>query len=174
MLASTKEITVTYVGQDRKDPKVKHLLLVYGGHAGGRTAQMLEYVTAGSEEFAADVTLRSLPALQANADDLLWAHGLLIGTPEHFGYMSGAVKDFFDRTFYPVEGKVVGLPYATFVSAGNDGTGAASSIERIALGYRWKKVAEPLIVVGALDDTAREQCRELGQTMAAGLALGIF
>ena len=107
-------------------------------------------------------------------DDLLWAHALLIGTPEHFGYMSGAVKDFMDRTFYPAEDKVNGLPYAIFVSAGNDGSGAVTSIERIAIGYQWKKVAEPVIAKGAVDDRARQQCMELGQTMAAGLALGIF
>ena len=88
--------------------------------------------------------------------------------------MSGAVKDFMDRTFYPVEGKVEGLPYALFVSAGNDGTGAVTSIERIALGYKWKKVAEAVVVKGEIDDDARQRCRELGQTLASGLALGIF
>jgi hypothetical protein len=88
--------------------------------------------------------------------------------------MSGAVKDFFDRTFYPVEGKVESLPYAIYISAGNDGTGAAASVERIALGYKWKRIAEPLIVRGppAVTDLAR--CSELGQTMAAGLSTGIF
>jgi multimeric flavodoxin WrbA len=99
---------------------------------------------------------------------------LLIGTPEHFGYMSGAIKDFFDRTFYPVENKVDGLPYAIYVSAGNDGTGAVNSIERIALGYKWKRIAEPLIVRGAPTLDALAKCRELGQTMAAGMDAGIF
>lgn len=115
-----------------------------------------------------------LPALQAGIDDLLWAHGLLIGTPEHFGYMSGAVKDFMDRTFYPAEGKVDGLPYALFVSAGNDGTGTVRAIERIATGYRWKAIADPVIVIGDPDDAALARVRELGQTLAAGLAGGLF
>jgi hypothetical protein len=88
--------------------------------------------------------------------------------------MSGAVKDFMDRTFYPVEGRVEGLPYAIYVSAGNDGTGAAGSIERIATGYRFRAIADPVIVVGAPDDAALARCRELGQTMAAGLAYGVF
>jgi multimeric flavodoxin WrbA len=113
-------------------------------------------------------------ALEAGVADLLWAQGLLIGTPEHFGYMSGAVKDFMDRTFYPAEGRVEALPYALFVSAGNDGTGAVNSIERIALGYKWKRVAEPLIVRGDPKPEDLERCRELGQTFAAGLAYGVF
>jgi multimeric flavodoxin WrbA len=152
----------------------KRLLIIYGGRAGGRTERLLRAVQAGVAASGEPIEVRSLPALQAGAEDLLWANGLLIGTPEHFGYMSGAVKDFMDRTFYPVEGKVEGLPYAVFVSAGNDGTGAVTSIERIALGYKWKKVAEPLIVKGEPTETDLQRCEELGQTMAAGLALRIF
>jgi len=152
----------------------QHLLLIYGGHAGGRTTLLTDAVLTGVAELADEVEVRTKRALDADADDLLWANGLLIGTPEHFGYMSGAVKDFMDRTFYPVEGRVEGLPYALYVSAGNDGTGAVGSIERIATGYRWKRVADPIIVVGAPDPAALERCRELGQTMAAGLAYGVF
>ncbi|HKT74729.1 MAG TPA: NAD(P)H-dependent oxidoreductase [Steroidobacteraceae bacterium] len=153
---------------------MKHLLLIYGGHPGGRTVAMVEAVVEGIVQAGEQLERRVKPALQAGTDDLLWANALLIGTPEHFGYMSGAVKDFMDRTFYPVEGKVDGLPYAVFVSAGNDGTGAVSAIDRIALGYKWKKVAEPLIVRGDLTPRDLESCRELGQTLAAGLELGIF
>jgi len=135
---------------------------------------MVEAVKQGVADAGEDVELRALPALEAGIDDLLWAHGLLIGTPEHFGYMAGAIKDFFDRTFYPAQGRVDALPYAIFVSAGNDGTGAVGSIERIAIGYRWKQCAEPLIVKGDLSDADRERCVELGQTLAAGLALGVL
>lgn len=152
----------------------KRILLIYGGHAGGRTEQLVAAVRHGIEAAGEPIELRSLPALQAGVDDLLWAQGLLIGTPEHFGYMSGAVKDFMDRTFYPVEGKVQGLPYAVFISAGNDGSGAANAIARIAIGYQWREIAPPLIVKGAVTQPALQQCMELGQTMAAGLALGIF
>ena len=153
---------------------MRNLLLIYGGHTQGRTEQLRLAVEAGIGEFSDEVALRSKPALQADIKDLLWANALLIGTPEHFGYMSGAVKDFMDRTYYPVEGKVDGLPYAIFVSAGNDGTGAVSAIERIAIGYRWTRVAAPLVVVGAVSESALAQARELGQTIAAGLAAGIF
>jgi len=151
-----------------------HLLLVHGGHRGGRTAAMVAAVIEGIERAGEELECRIKPALEAGVDDLLWAQGLLIGTPEHFGYMSGAVKDFMDRTYYPVEGRVDGLPYAVFVSAGNDGVGAVSSIERIALGFKWKRIAEPLIVRGDPRDADLERCRELGQTFAAGLAYGVF
>lgn len=153
---------------------VKHLLLITGGQPGGRLERLAEAVVAGAAEFADEVELRHRPALQATLEDLLWAQALVIGTPEKFGYMAGAVKDFFDRTFYPAEGKVDGLPFAVFVSAGNDGTGAVASIERIANGYRWSRVAEPVVVQGEPGDEAIARCRELGQTLAAGLSLGVF
>ena len=153
---------------------MRHLLLIHGGHGGGRTAALVSAVVAGIEMAGEELECRVKSALEAGITDLLWAQGLLIGTPEHFGYMSGAVKDFMDRTFYPAEGRVEALPYALFVSAGNDGSGAVNSIERIAQGYKWKRVAEPLIVRGDLKPEDLERCRELGQTFAAGLAYGVF
>lgn len=151
----------------------KHLLAIYSTQS-GRTRALLEAVREGVAECADEVELRVLPALQAGLDELLWAEGLLIGTPENFGYMSGAVKDFLDRIYYPSEGRKLGLPYAVFVSAGNDGSGAVRSIERIATGCGWKRVAEPVLVRGEPDAAALTLCRELGQTMAAGLAFGVF
>ena len=153
---------------------LKHVLMIYGGHAGGRTWAMADAVRLGVERAQEPIELRARPALEADIDDLLWAEALLIGTPEHFGYMSGAVKDFMDRTFYPAGERTTGLPYALFVSASNDGSGAVSSIERIAVGYRWHRVAEPLIVRGEVDAAAIERCMELGETIAAGVSLGIW
>lgn len=154
---------------------MKHILLIHGSHtATGTTARLEQAVAAGIAEFADEIELRRLPALQAGIDDLLWADGLLIGTPEKFGYLSGAVKDFLDRTYYPAQGKVNGLPYALFVSAGNDGTGAVRALERIATGYGWNRIAEALIVRGEPDEEALQRCRELGQSLAAGLGCGIF
>jgi multimeric flavodoxin WrbA len=147
---------------------------VYGGHPGGRTEQLVAAVQAGVHESGAAVTLVSRPALVAGAAELLEAQGVLLGTPEHFGYMSGALKDFFDRTYYPVEGRTVGLPYALFVSAGTDGTGTCRAVERITRGYGWHEIAPPLLVVGAPDEAALARARELGATMAAGLEAGIF
>ena len=88
--------------------------------------------------------------------------------------MSGALKDFFDRTFYPAQGKVSQLPYALFVKAGNDGTGAVTSVERIARGYPLRRVADPLVVRGEVGEDAVARCEELGETIAAGLSFGIF
>lgn len=152
---------------------MKHLLAIYSSQT-GRTAALLEQARAGAAELAGEVELRLLPALRAGLDDLLWADALLIGTPENFGYMSGAVKDFLDRVYYPSEGRKLGLAYAVLVSAGNDGSGAVRAIERIAGGCGWTRVAEPLVVKGEPDAAALAQARELGQTLAAGLACGIF
>ena len=110
----------------------------------------------------------------AGAEDLLWAHGLLLGTPENFGYMSGAMKDFFDRTFYAVEGKLAPLPYSVFISAGNDGTGALTAVRRIAKGYPFIEVQEPVIARGELTPKHLEQCRDLGTALALGLEMSLF
>ncbi len=152
---------------------MKRLLLVYHSQS-GRTARLMEAVCEGAAEFADEVELRVLRAFDAGLDDLLWADGLLIGTPENFGYLSGAVKDFLDRTYYPAEGKTLGLPWAMFVSAGNDGAGAVRALERIATGYGWTRVADALVVQGEPDEAALARCRELGQTLGAGLACGVF
>ena len=123
---------------------------------------------------ASEVETRMKRALRAGLADLLWAHGLLLGTPENFGYMSGALKNFLDRTYYPAQGRVDGLPYAVFISAGNDGAGALSSIERIARGYPLKPVCEPIIARGEVTADVLRRCEELGETMASGVAWGIF
>ncbi len=152
----------------------RRILLVYGGHPGGRTEQLRLAVERGAASFVPAIELQVRHALQCGVDDLLAADGILLGTPEHFGYMSGALKDFFDRTFYPVEGKMAGRPYALFISAGTDGTGTVRSVERIVTGYGWSAVSAPLLVVGPVTPEALRQAEELGATMAAGLESGIF
>jgi multimeric flavodoxin WrbA len=97
-----------------------------------------------------------------------------LGTPENFGTMSGALKDFFDRTYYPAQPHELNLPYALFISAGNDGSGAVREIERIACGYPLKKTASPLIVKGEINRDHLQESKEFGLSMAAGLAMGIF
>lgn len=151
---------------------MKHLLIVYHS-AGGKTDQLAAAALRGAQQ-EVEVETRSLSAFAAGLDDLLWADGALFGTPENFGYMSGALKDFFDRTFYPAEPHRLNLPYALFVGAGNDGSGAVRAVERIALGYPLRKVAEPVIAVGALTPEHLRAAEELGLALAAGLALGIF
>jgi|TARA_Y100000588_G_scaffold4688_1_gene5823 multimeric flavodoxin WrbA len=120
------------------------------------------------------VEIQVRDALEASADDVLWADGLLLGTPENFGYMSGAIKYFLDRIYYPCEDKIDGMPYALFVCAGNDGTGAIKSITRILKGLAIKQIQEPVLIVGDVDDSQLNECEELGMIMAAGLESGIF
>ncbi len=120
----------------------------------------------------AGVEVRMLQAFGAGVEDLLWADALILGTPENFGYMSGGMKDFLDRTFYPCEGKLEGMPYSMFVSAGNDGTGAVAAIERIANGYAFRKIQEPVVARGELATEHLKICEELGLAVAAGLEIG--
>lgn len=136
---------------------------------------MTQAVVAGANSADInDVDVRCLRAQEAGPEDLLWAHALLIGTPENFGYMSGALKDFLDRTFYEVEGKLNPLPYALFISAGNDGTGAVRAMERIANGYPFVRAQEPLISRGEVTPEILNDCETLGTTFAAALEMGIY
>lgn len=119
--------------------------------------------------------IRYKKAFDTKVEDVLWADGILIGTPENFGTMSGAVKDFFDRTYYPAREQGLNKPYALFVSCENDGTGAEREIDKIATGYVLKKALPALLVKGAkVDIFDLSQAKELGQTFAAGVALKIF
>ncbi len=151
---------------------VKNLLLIYHSQSGNTEKLATAVAEGASLELEIDITIRR--AYEASFKDLQRADGLLIGTPENLGYMSGAIKDFFDRTYYPAQSFQLCTPYALFISAGNDGRNAVREIDRILLGYPMKKVAEPVIVVGEVDSKGLEACKDLGQAMAAGLAMGVF
>jgi multimeric flavodoxin WrbA len=153
---------------------IPKILIVHGGHHGGRTERLRVAAAEGARASGEIIELREKPALAADAEDLLWADGILLATPEHFAYMSGALKDFFDRTFYAVESHTIGRPYGLLVSAGNDGQGTIAAVRRIVTGYRWKEIADPVLVIGDPKPVDIERCRELGATLAAGLAAGIF
>lgn len=120
------------------------------------------------------VEVRCLTPLQAGPADVLWADGLIVGTTENFGYMSGLIKDFFERIYYPCLEQTEGKPYALYVRAGNDGSGARASVERIVTGLRWRAVCAPLVLAGAFREEFVTQCEELGLTLAAGLEAGVF
>jgi len=153
---------------------MKHLLIVYHSQS-GKNLEMAEAIYEGCcDPLIEAVEVRFKQAGQSDAADLLWADGLILGTPENFGYMSGALKDFFDRTFYEVEGQVDGKPYAIFVGSGNDGQGALLSIRRICNGYKFKEIQEPIVIIGKLTQQARASCREFGMAIAAGIEAGIF
>lgn len=152
----------------------RQLLIVYHSQSGS-TARMAEAVIDGARDDAidgVDVVVRD--ALEATAEDLQSADAFILGTPENFGYMSGAMKTFLDRVFYPCEGKVEGKPYALFIRAGNDGTGAITSLHRILTGLAVREIQEPLLMVGEFDESRLAECRELGMTLAAGLEAGIY
>ena len=151
---------------------MKTLLIVY--HTGGvKTGQMAEAVARGARsEPGVRVVMKR--CAEAGPEDVLAADGLILGTPENFGYMSGMMKDFLERIFYACEGKVAGRPWALFVGAGQDGTGAVSSVERIVTGLRLKKAADPVIVVKDLQPVQIAALEELGATFASGLALGVL
>lgn len=150
------------------------LLILYASQTEtGRVRRMVDALVAAAAEETA-VETRVLRADRAEPADVRAARGMLLLTPEHFGYMAGKLKDFFDRSFYPLEGQTVGLPYGLIVSAGNDGRGTVSAVERIVEGYRWKAVVPPLIVRGTLSEADRVRLHEIGLTLAVGLAVGAF
>jgi multimeric flavodoxin WrbA len=153
---------------------MKHLLLVHHSQTGS-TAALAQAVLDGARDPAiAGVELRVASPLAADAEDLRWADAVILGTPENFGYMSGALKYFFDRIYYTCLDQTQGLPYALFIKAGNDGDGALSSVHRIVTGLRWREVQAPLIVKGDINAQSLSDCRELGMALAAGLEAGLF
>ena len=163
---------------------MKTLLVIYHSMTGG-TEQMAQALVTGA---AAEngVRTRLLQAAATQAADVLAADAYVFATPENLAAIAGLMKDFFDRCYYPALDRINGRPYAALVCAGSDGQNAVRQIERIATGWRLRAVAEALIVctraqtpeqilapktIGAED---LDRCRELGATLAAGLAMGVF
>ncbi len=148
------------------------ILVVYHSQKGS-TRRLAEALAAGVDSIpGARAVLRE--ALQTDLEDLLNCDGLALGSPEYFGYMAGALKDFFDRTYEAARGQVFRKPYVAFVKAGNDGSMALGHIDRICIGYQFKRVAAPVVAVGKITPEILERCRELGQTIAAGCEAGIY
>jgi multimeric flavodoxin WrbA len=148
------------------------ILVIYHSQ-GGNNRKMAEAVADGAKSIQ-DVRVILKDAFDANLDDLLSCDGLVIGSPEYFGYMSGAIKDFFDRTYEAARGHVFRKPYSLFINAGNDGSGALRNIERICIGYQFKKIYEPIVKKGEITPETLDACREMGQTIAAGCSAGIY
>lgn len=121
---------------------------------------------------AVDVVVKA--PLDAGPEDILACDAIILGTTENLGYMSGALKDFFDRSYYPCLEQTQGLPFAFYIRAGHDGTGTRRAIESITTGLRWKLVQDPLVCRGEYRDEFEEQCRELGMYVAASLDAGLI
>lgn len=163
---------------------MKTLLIVYHSMTGG-TRQMAQAAAAGAGK-EESVKVNLLHATDAGPEDLLVADGFIFATPENLAAISGQLKDFFDRSYYPALDCLNGRPYATLICAGSDGQNAVRQIERIATGLRLKPIAAPIIIcthAQTLEDILRpkqiaakdlKSCEELGAAMAAGLALGVF
>ncbi len=163
---------------------MKTLLIVYHSMTGG-TLQMAQAAAAGARlEPAVAVSLLRAP--EARPEDVLGADGYIFATPENLAGISGMMKDFFDRTYYPAFERINGRAFLTLICAGSDGHNAARQIERIAAGWRLKPIADPYIVCThaqtpeeilkpkRIEAACLTRCEELGRTLASGLALGIF
>ncbi|MDO6564480.1 flavodoxin family protein [Amphritea sp. 1_MG-2023] len=153
---------------------MKQLLLV--AHAPSEnTRLMAEAVLRGANHADIEaVQCRWLTPLNATPEDLLGCDAIILGTTENLGYMSGALKDFFDRCYYPCLAQTEALPCALYVRAGHDGTGTCRAVETICTGLRWRWIQPPLVCRGDWDHVFLQQCETLGMTMAAGLDVGIY
>jgi multimeric flavodoxin WrbA len=163
---------------------MKKLLIVFHTMTGG-TQQMAEAAAKGAAS-EPDVRVKLQPAAKTHPADVLDADGYIFATPENLAAMSGAMKDFFDRSYYAAFDRIVGRPYATVICAGSDGENAARQIQRIATGWRLKSIAPALIVCTyaqtpdailapkQIGDHELRRCEEIGATIAAGLALGLY
>lgn len=152
----------------------KHLLIV-AHNPSPNTQKLVEATLRGARHEDIDgVEVRHIPPLEASPDDVLWADAIILGTTENFGYMSGALKDFFDRIYYPCLEQTEAMPYAAWIRAGLDGTGTKIAIGKITTGLSWKPVQESMILHGEYKPEFEQQCEELGMLMAASLESGII
>ena len=146
-------------------------LLIVHHTASPAMQEMFEAVVTGARhEDIEGVEVVIRPALTAAAADVLAADGYLLGTPANIGYMSGALKHFFDGIYYPCLEATQRRPYALYVHGASDTGGAVRAVEAIATGLAWRRARPPVCVTGPPDQAALEACWELGATVAAGLA----
>ncbi|PHR12650.1 MAG: flavodoxin [Sphingopyxis sp.] len=163
---------------------MKKLLIVYYSYTGG-TEQMAEAAaTAARDEDGTEVRL--MRAEDCQAEDMLAADGYIFATPENLAAIAGVMKAFFDRCYYPLLGEIEGRPYAAMICAGSDGENAQRQLERIATGWRLRKVIDTIIIcthaqteaailaAKIIEEDDRARCAETGATLAAGLAMGVF
>jgi multimeric flavodoxin WrbA len=133
---------------------------------------MFQAVMSGATDEAIEgVTVLARPALAAAAVDVLGADGYLLGTPANIGYMSGALKHFFDQIYYPCLDATVRRPYGLYVHGNSDTTGAVRAVEAIAQGLQWRRAQTPVAVLGTPSRENLQACWELGAVLAAGLTL---
>ncbi len=150
-------------------------LLIVGHVPSPNTQRLRDSVEEGARSLdSGGIAVLALSPFDTMPDDVKGASALVLGTTENLGYMSGGLKDFFDRCYYPCLEETRALPYALYIRAGLDGTGTRRAVESIAGGLRWRAVNEPLLLKGEWQDTFADKARDLGMFMAAGLEAGIF
>jgi len=151
-----------------------HILVKFHSQT-GNTERMAQAVAAGVAQ-ARNARASLKKALETTARDIRDCDAVVFCSPEYFGYMSGAMKDLFDRTYEELKNdpRTVKKPYCIVISAGNDGSGAVRHIERICKGYRFRKVQNPVICKGPVTADMLAHCRELGETIAEGINARIF
>ncbi|MBN0042713.1 flavodoxin family protein [Streptomyces actuosus] len=145
------------------------LLIVHHTPSPNCQALFEAVVSGASAPEIEGVRLARRAALAATASDVLEADGYLLGTPANLGYMSGALKHFFDQVYYPCLDSTRGRPFGFYVHGGNDVTGAVRGIESITTGLGWRRAADPVTATGTPGKDVTEACWELGATVAAGL-----
>lgn len=165
---------------------MKQLLIIWHSRTGAAEAMARAAYEGAQTEMEGEGEARLLRAAEAGPEDMLGAAGYLFAGPENLAALTGEMKEFFDRCYYPVLGRIEGRPYALMISAGSDGTGAARQAARICKGWRLRDVQPPLIINLAaqtpeeilapkvVDEGALAKCRELGAGMMAGIASGIW
>ncbi len=151
-----------------------HLLIVCNTPS-ANTSRLAKAVQKGANNpQVTDVNVRLLDPLKANAEDVQWADGIIIGSTESFGAMSGLIKDFFERIYYPCLESKQGLPVLIYVKAELDGTGTKVGIEKIISGLRWKPIQDTTVLHGPFQEAFVDECEQMGLLMAAGLEAGIY
>lgn len=154
---------------------IKKQLLIIMHAPSNNTQRLLQALYEGATDpEISDIQVICKEPLQATVDDVLQADGIILATPENLGYMSGALKDFFDRIYYPVLEEKQGLPCAVLIRAGHDGTGTQRALESILTGLRWPLIQPILVCRGDWQDNFLDQAQEIGCVMAAGLEAGVF
>ena len=139
----------------------KKVLIVYYSLS-GNTEAAAKLVAEGAKEAGGIPVLKK--GLETTTDDLLGADVLAVGTPDYFGYMAGGVKDFFDRCFYPTQGKATNKPYGTFVTHGGGGA-ARKSLEDMGRTFKFRHIADTILVKNKPDDKAALELKKLGRAL---------
>ncbi|WP_448316922.1 flavodoxin family protein [Streptomyces sp. CO7] len=147
------------------------LLIVHHTPSPSCQAMFEAVVSGATDPEIEDVRVVRRAALAATASDVLEADGYVLGTPANLGYMSGALKHFFDQVYYPCLDATRGRPFGYYLHGNNDVTGAARGIESITTGLGWRRAAEPVTVTGEPGRAGSKACWELGATVAAGLTV---